>query len=71
MPKTNSGRSRVRASKTSSNPKTATPGNAGGGRPDQPSRAHRDDTPEARRQARGTPKTHPNQKTRPGRRKDK
>jgi hypothetical protein len=69
MPKTNSGRSGTRGSKTSSNPKTT--GGRPGGRPDKPSRAHRDDTPEARRQARGTPKTHPNQETRPGRRKDK
>ena len=72
MPKTSRGRANSRASKTSSNPKTAIGGKSGvGARPDKPSRAHRNDTPEAKRQSARTPKTHPNQQTRPGARKDK
>ncbi|HYE19360.1 MAG TPA: hypothetical protein VEA69_13000 [Tepidisphaeraceae bacterium] len=56
-------------SKRSSNPKTATKGNAGGGG-NQPPRAHRGDTPEARAQEARLPKTHPTNRSGPAKRKD-
>jgi hypothetical protein len=57
-------------SKQSSNPKTATKGNAGGGG-NRPARAHREDTFEAKVQRDRTPKTHPTNRSGAGRRKDK
>jgi hypothetical protein len=64
---------RPRASKTSFNPQTTTKGRAGGGDPSKPSRAHRDDTFEAREQQRRLPKTHPtrNARSHAAARKDK
>ncbi len=59
--------------KKSSNPNTGGRKRAGVGGGNRPARAHRDDTPEAKAQARGTAKTHPtaNAKSRAAARKDK
>jgi hypothetical protein len=62
----------AKPSKKSSNPKTTTRGNAGGGG-NRPARAHRNDTPEAKVQQSRLSKTHPNAGSRrsPAARKDK